>query len=52
MSAIKINVCKIMGLALVCFAAGTIIQMFVPDIFIVILLAFVLLLAGVLLLKL
>lgn len=45
------NYVKIIGLALTCFSLGTIIQIFIPNIFIVILFACVMLLIGVLLLK-
>ena len=48
----KGNTFKVAGLAFVCFAAGIIIQIFIPNLFIVILLAIAVLLAGLLLLKL
>lgn len=47
----RIDLCKAVGLALICFAAGTIVQMLIPDMFIVILLSLALILAGVLLIK-
>lgn len=42
---------KIIGLALTCFSLGTIIQIFIPNIFIVILFACIMLVIGILLLK-
>ncbi|MBQ8605254.1 MAG: hypothetical protein IJ408_00815 [Clostridia bacterium] len=42
---------KIIGLALTCFSLGTIIQIFIPNIFIVILFACVMLLVGILLIR-
>ncbi len=48
----RIDSCKAVGLAFVCFAMGTIIQIFIPNLFIVILFAGLLLFAGILLLKL
>jgi len=48
---VRFNICKAVGLAFVCFGAGVIIQIFIPNVFIVILLATAILLAGLLLLK-
>lgn len=42
---------KLFGLAITCFSLGTIIQIFVPDIFIVLIFACILLVIGILLLK-
>ena len=42
---------KIFGLAISCFALGTIVQIFVPDIFIVMFFAAVLLIIGIFFLK-
>ena len=42
---------KIIGLALTCFSLGAIIQIFIPNIFIVIMFACIMLLIGILLLK-
>ena len=44
-------VLKTVGLAFVCFGAGVLIQVFIPNLFIVILLAAALILAGIVLLK-
>lgn len=44
-------VLKTVGLAFVCFGAGILIQLFIPNLFIVILLAAALILAGTVLLK-
>lgn len=46
------NCFKISGVALTCFAAGIIIQIFIPNLFTVILLAAAVFFAGLLLLKL
>ncbi len=42
---------KTVGLAFVCFGAGIVIQIFIPNLFIVIILAAALILAGTVLLK-
>ena len=45
------NAVKIIGIAITCFSLGTIIQIFIPRLFVVILFAWVMLAVGVLLLK-
>lgn len=42
---------KIVGIAITCFSLGSIIQIFIPNLFIVILLSCMLLVVGILLLK-
>lgn len=42
---------KVIGIALTCFSLGTIIQIFIPNLFIVILMSAILLVVGILLLK-
>lgn len=42
---------KVIGIAVTCFSLGTIIQIFIPNLFIVILLSVILLAIGILLLK-
>lgn len=42
---------KIFGLAITCFSLGTIMQIFIPDIFLVLIFACVLLVIGIFLLK-
>ena len=45
------NTCKVYGLAIACFSLGMVVQILLPDIFIVMILACALLAVGVLLLK-
>ena len=47
----KCNNLRIFGLAIASFSLGTIVQIFVPDIFIVLIFASVLLVIGIFLLK-
>ena len=42
---------KLVGIAVTCFSLGSIIQIFIPNIFIVIMLSCMLLVVGILLLK-
>ncbi len=45
------HIIKALGLGVTCFSLGSIIQIFIPNLFIVILLSAILLLVGILLLK-
>lgn len=42
---------KVFGLAITCFSIGTLVQVFVPDVFIVMMLASILLVIGIVILR-